>query len=107
MEEMLKGLGLGDFQEKFEIYACVQAYKEGGFEGLYKDTLRDKKEAKKLHKKDDGKDFDENRFEVGYVLSKIEHVTNLLSWVPIMDSVEDRKAIADELTRLAEELRNL
>ena len=107
MEEMLKGLGLGDFQEKFEIYSCVQAYKEGGFEGLYKDTLRDKKEAKKLHKKDEGKSFDEKRFEVGYVMSKIDHVMNLLNWIPIMDSAEDRIAIANELTRLAEELRSL
>ena len=107
MEEMLKGLGLGDFQEKFEIYACVQAYKEGGFKGLYEDTLRDKKEAKKLTKKDEGKDFDETRFEVGYIKSKIDHVIKLLHWIPIEDSAEERKAIADELTRIAEELRNL
>lgn len=107
MEEMLKEFGLGDFQEKFETYACVQAYKEGGFKGLYEDTLRDKKEAKKLIKKDEGKDFDETRFEVGYIESKIDHVIKLLHWIPIKDSTEDRKAIADELTRLAEELRNL
>lgn len=107
MEEMLKGLGLGDFQERIEVYACVQAYKEGGFEGLYEDTLRDKKEAKKLTKKEEGKEFNETRFEVGYLHSRIDHLTNLLNWVPFMDSAEDRKAIADELTRLAEELRNL
>ena len=107
MEELLKGLGIEGLEEKFEITMCVQAYKEGGFKGLYEDTLRDKKEAKKLTKKEEGKDFDETRFEVGYIKSKIDHVIKLLHWIPIEDSAEDRKAIADELTRLAEELRNL
>lgn len=107
MEELLKRLGIEGFDENFEIYACVQAYKEGGFEGLYKYTLRDKKEAKKLTKKEEGKTFSETQFEVGYIHSQIDHLTNLLNWKPFMDSAEERKAIADELTRLAEELRNL
>lgn len=107
MEEMLKKLGIEDLEEKFKISACVQAYKEGGIEGLYKDTLRDKKEARKMHKKEKGKDFDETIFEVSYINTKIDHISNVLQWKPIMDSAEDRKVIADELTRLAEELRNL
>lgn len=107
MEELLKGLGIEGLEERFEISMCVRAYEEGGIEGLYKDTLRDKKEAKKLTKKDEGKKFDETRFEVGYIASKIDHVEKLLHWIPIEDSAEDRKAIADALTDLAEELRNL
>ena len=107
MEEMLKGLGLGRFQDAFEIQACVEEYKEGGFEGMYENTMRDKKEAKKLTKKDEGKEFDETRFEVSYIHTKIDHVMKLLQWKPFMDSAEERKAIADELTRLAEELRSL
>lgn len=107
MKEMLEKLGLEDLEEKFEVSACVEAYKEGGIEGLYKDTLRDKKEARKMNKKEEGKKYSEIRFEVGYIHSQIDHLTKLLNWIPFMDSVEDRKVIADELTRLAEELRNL
>lgn len=105
MEEMLKELG--NMGENFEIFMCAQAYEEGGIEGLYKSTLKSKAEAKKSRKKKEGKEFNETTFEVGYVGSRLEHLNYLLRWIPIMDKEENRKIIADELVRLAEELRNI
>lgn len=98
---------LREMQQKFEVAQCVQEYEIGGFEGLYKETLKDKKERKKEAKKEEGKSFSVTQFEVGYIHSKIEHVTNLLNYIPFMESAEERKNIADELTKLADELRNL
>lgn len=107
MEELFKELGLGDMKRNLEIYACAEAFEEGGIEGLYKNTLKEKKEARKLQKKDMGKEFKESYFETGYVCSKLEHVNYLLHWKDIINSADSRKAIADELVRLAEELRNI
>ena len=109
MEELMKALGLGEekHNKMMEVFFCAEAYQKGGFKGLYKNTLKSKAKAKRDNKKDNGEDWTELRFEVGYIGSKIEHVINLLQWKPISDSAEDREAIADELTRLAEELRNL
>lgn len=110
MEDLLKGLegmGLGEMRDFFEVSECAKAYEKNGIEGVYEETLNDLQKAKKEMKKDLGKEFNETRFEVGYVYTKIEHVTNLLKWQPIVVSAKDRKVIADELKKLAEELENI
>lgn len=106
MKDLLGEL-TGNFKESFEIFMCATAFEEGGIAKLYKETLRDEKEARKLTKKEEGKKFNETHFEIGRVHSKIEKVSHLLKWIPIMDKEESRKEIADELTALAEELRNI
>lgn len=106
MKDLFKEMA-EDFEENFKIFAYAQEYEKGGIERLYKEVLNDKKKAKKLAKKDEGKDFNETHFEVGRVQSKMKTVILLLNWIPIMDKEEDRKIIADELTALAEELRNI
>lgn len=106
MKDLLKEL-TEDLGEKFEIFMCAQAFEEGGIEKLYKETLKSEKEARKSAKKEEGKQFNETHFQVGRVYSRIKKVSHLLKWIPIMDKEEDRKIIADELTALAEELRNI
>lgn len=110
MEELLKKINemdLEDMQDFLETMECAKAYEKNGIEGVYKETLTTKAKAKRLRKKDEGKEFNETRFEVGYIGAKIEHVINLLKWTPIMDSEKDRKVIADELRNLANELENI
>lgn len=98
---------LRKMQQKFEVAQCVKEYQIGGFEGLYKETLKDKKEGKKEAKKEEGKSFNVTQFEVGYIHSKIDHVTNLLNYIPFMESAEERKNIANELKNLANELESI
>lgn len=94
-------------EEELEIIVSATEYEKGGIEHLYKETLKAKDKARKDNKKNLGKDYDETRFEVSYVNAKLEKMVQILRWNPIMSSAEDRKIIADELTRLAEELRNI
>lgn len=105
--EKINEMDLEDIKTFFDTMECAEAYEKNGIEGVYKETLVEKSKAKRKAKKEDGKEFDETRFEVAYIHSKIEHVTNLLRWKPIMDSVEERKVIADELRNLAEELESI
>ena len=105
MKEMLEKLG--NMGEGFEIFMNATAFEEGGFEKLYKETVRGEKEARKLAKKEEGKNFNETHFQIGRVYTQLNRVSSLLKWIPIMDKEENRKIIADELVRLAEELRNI
>lgn len=109
MEKLLEKLT--ELEEKLGdasgIIMCLAAYKAGGIEEVYKVKLKPKAKARKDNKKAQGKRFDETRFEVSYINSRLKELSNLLQLRDLMESAEDRKIIADELTRLAEELRNL
>lgn len=86
---------------------CIEAFKTGGCEEVYKRTIRDIEKAKKDFKKEKGNEFSELAFETCLLSRKIENISKVLQAGDIMQEKDNRETIANELIKLAEELKSL
>lgn len=86
---------------------CIDAFKKGGIKELYKGTVKDKEKVKKEIKKQRGENFSELAFEASYISRKIENLSKVMQAADLMQEKNNRETIANELIKLAEELKSL
>ena len=84
---------------------CIEAFEAGGIKEVYKKTIRNKEEVKEEFKKEKGENLDETAFEASYISRKIENISKVLQKKDL--TKENRETIANELIKLAEELKSL